>query len=141
MLEEVLVREQINYMLYLWEASGHWDKYSEHMYTSEADDRELMLKPMNCPGHIQVFNQGIKSYRDLPLRMSEFGSCHRYEPSGALHGLMRVRNFVQDDAHIFCTEDQIESETILFCNILKEVYEELGFDKVLLNHRVQEYHQ
>ncbi len=100
------------------------------MYTSEADDRELMLKPMNCPGHIQVFNQGIKSYRDLPLRMSEFGSCHRYEPSGALHGLMRVRNFVQDDAHIFCTEDQIESETILFCNILKEVYEELGFDKV-----------
>ena len=114
----------------LWEASGHWDKYSEHMYTSEADDRELMLKPMNCPGHIQVFNQGIKSYRDLPLRMSEFGSCHRYEPSGALHGLMRVRNFVQDDAHIFCTEDQIESETILFCNILKEVYKELGFDKV-----------
>lgn len=114
----------------LWEASGHWDKYSEHMYTSEADDRELMLKPMNCPGHIQVFNQGIKSYRDLPLRMSEFGSCHRYEPSGALHGLMRVRNFVQDDAHIFCTEDQIESETILFCNILKEVYEDLGFDKV-----------
>lgn len=114
----------------LWEASGHWDKYSEHMYTSEADDRELMLKPMNCPGHIQVFNQGIKSYRDLPLRMSEFGSCHRYEPSGALHGLMRVRNFVQDDAHIFCTEDQIESETILFCNILKKVYEELGFDKV-----------
>ena len=114
----------------LWEASGHWDKYSEHMYTSEADDRELMLKPMNSPGHIQVFNQGIKSYRDLPLRMSEFGSCHRYEPSGALHGLMRVRNFVQDDAHIFCTEDQIESETILFCNILKEVYEELGFDKV-----------
>jgi threonyl-tRNA synthetase len=114
----------------LWEASGHWDKYSEHMYTSEADDRELMLKPMNCPGHIQVFNQGIKSYRDLPLRMSEFGSCHRYEPSGALHGLMRVRNFVQDDAHIFCTEDQIESETILFCNILKEVYEELGFDRV-----------
>ena len=114
----------------LWEASGHWDKYSEHMYTSEADDREFMLKPMNCPGHIQVFNQGIKSYRDLPLRMSEFGSCHRYEPSGALHGLMRVRNFVQDDAHIFCTEDQIESETILFCNILKEVYEELGFDKV-----------
>ncbi len=114
----------------LWEASGHWDKYSEHMYTSEADNRELMLKPMNCPGHIQVFNQGIKSYRDLPLRMAEFGSCHRYEPSGALHGLMRVRNFVQDDAHIFCTEDQIEAETILFCNLLKEVYEELGFDKV-----------
>ena len=114
----------------LWEQSGHWDKYSEHMYTSEADERELALKPMNCPGHIQVFNQGIKSYRDLPLRMSEFGSCHRYEPSGALHGLMRVRNFVQDDAHIFCTEDQIESETILFCKLLKEVYEELGFDKV-----------
>ena len=114
----------------LWEQSGHWDKYSDHMYTSEADERELALKPMNCPGHIQVFNQGIKSYRDLPLRMSEFGSCHRYEPSGALHGLMRVRNFVQDDAHIFCTEDQIESETILFCNLLREVYEELGFDKV-----------
>ena len=114
----------------LWVESGHWDKYKDNMYKTIIDDRELMIKPMNCPGHVQIYNQGIKSYKDLPLRMAEFGSCHRNEPSGALHGLMRVRNFVQDDAHIFCTEDQIESETVLFCNLLKEVYEELGFDKV-----------
>ena len=114
----------------LWVQSGHWDKYQDNMYKTIIDDRELMIKPMNCPGHVQIYNQGIKSYRDLPLRMAEFGSCHRNEPSGALHGLMRVRNFVQDDAHIFCTEDQIESETINFCNLLQEVYGELGFEKV-----------
>ena len=96
----------------LWVESGHWDKYKDNMYKTIIDDRELMIKPMNCPGHVQIYNQGIKSYKDLPLRMAEFGSCHRNEPSGALHGLMRVRNFVQDDAHIFCTEDQIELSLI-----------------------------
>ena len=114
----------------LWVESGHWDKYKDNMYKTIIDDRELMIKPMNCPGHVQIYNQGIKSYKDLPLRMAEFGSCHRNEPSGALHGLMRVRNFVQDDAHIFCTEDQIESETIKFCKLLKDVYSDLGFDEV-----------
>ena len=114
----------------LWVQSGHWDKYQDNMYKTIIDDRELMIKPMNCPGHVQIYNQGIKSYKDLPLRMAEFGSCHRNEPSGALHGLMRVRNFVQDDAHIFCTEDQIESETINFCKLLQGVYVELGFEKV-----------
>ena len=114
----------------LWVESGHWDKYKDNMYRTIIDDRELMIKPMNCPGHVQIYNQGIKSYKDLPLRMAEFGSCHRNEPSGALHGLMRVRNFVQDDAHIFCTEDQIESETVNFCKLLQEVYSELGFDEV-----------
>ena len=114
----------------LWVDSGHWDKYKDNMYRTIIDDRELMIKPMNCPGHVQVYNQGIKSYKDLPLRMAEFGSCHRNEPSGALHGLMRVRNFVQDDAHIFCTEDQIESETVNFCKLLQEVYSELGFNEV-----------
>ena len=116
----------------LWVESGHWDKYKDNMYKTIIDDRELMIKPMNCPGHVQIYNQGIKSYKDLPLRMAEFGSCHRNEPSGALHGLMRVRNFVQDDAHIFCTEDQIESETINFCKLLQDVYRELGFDKVTI---------
>ena len=111
----------------LWEASGHWEKFREHMYTTEADERALAFKPMNCPCHVQVFNQGIVSYRDLPLRLAEFGSCHRYEPSGALHGLMRVRAFVQDDAHIFCAKDQITSETVTFCQMLKEVYEDFGF--------------
>ena len=114
----------------LWVESGHWDKYKDNMYRTIIDDRELMIKPMNCPGHVQIYNQGIKSYKDLPLRMAEFGSCHRNEPSGALHGLMRVRNFVQDDAHIFCTEDQIESETVNFCKLLQEVYNELGFNEV-----------
>ena len=114
----------------LWVESGHWDKYKDNMYKTVIDDRELMIKPMNCPGHVQIYNQGIKSYKDLPLRMAEFGSCHRNEPSGALHGLMRVRNFVQDDAHIFCTEDQIESETINFCKLLQDIYSELGFEKV-----------
>ncbi len=114
----------------LWVESGHWDKYKDNMYKTIIDDRELMIKPMNCPGHVQIYNQGIKSYKDLPMRMAEFGSCHRNEPSGALHGLMRVRNFVQDDAHIFCTEDQIEIETINFCKLLQEVYSELGFEEV-----------
>ncbi len=114
----------------LWVESGHWDKYKDNMYKTIIDDRELMIKPMNCPGHVQIYNQGIKSYKDLPLRMAEFGSCHRNEPSGAMHGLMRVRNFVQDDAHIFCTEDQIESETISFCKLLQDVYSELGFKEV-----------
>jgi len=117
----------------LWEASGHWEKFREHMFTAEADnDRVLAIKPMNCPGHVQIFKQGITSYRDLPLRMAEFGACHRNEPSGALHGLMRVRAFVQDDAHIFCTEEQINSETIAFCELLLSVYRDLGFDDVVV---------
>ncbi len=116
----------------LWERSGHWEKFREHMFTAEAEDRVLALKPMNCPGHVQIFKQGIKSYRDLPLRLAEFGCCHRHEPSGALHGLMRVRAFTQDDAHIFCTEDQITSETEAFCALLMSVYRDLGFDDVIV---------
>jgi threonyl-tRNA synthetase len=117
----------------LWEASGHWEKFREHMFTAEADgDRVLAIKPMNCPGHVQIFRQGITSYRDLPLRMAEFGSCHRNEPSGALHGLMRVRGFTQDDAHIFCTEEQISSETVIFCELLQSIYRDLGFDEVMV---------
>jgi len=115
----------------LWEASGHWEKFREHMFTAASDEeRVLALKPMNCPAHVQIFRQGVKSYRDLPLRMAEFGSCHRNEPSGALHGLMRVRAFVQDDAHIFCTEDQITAETISFCELLLSVYKDFGFTDV-----------
>ena len=115
----------------LWEASGHWDKFRENMFTAEAeDDRTLALKPMNCPCHVQIFRQGIKSYRDLPLRMAEFGSCHRNEPSGALHGIMRVRAFTQDDAHIFCTEDQITEESVKFCALLQSIYSDFGFDEV-----------
>ena len=114
----------------LWEKSGHWEKFQEHMFTSVSEEKTLAIKPMNCPCHVQIFNVGIKSYRDLPLRMAEFGSCHRNEPSGALHGLMRVRGFVQDDAHIFCTEDQITSETVAFCDLLKDVYRELGFTEI-----------
>ncbi len=117
----------------LWEASGHWEKFREHMFTTEAEERVLALKPMNCPGHVQIFRQGIKSYRDLPLRMAEFGACHRYEPSGALHGLMRVRGFVQDDAHIFCTDDQITPETENFCELLISIYRDFGFDQVRVN--------
>ncbi len=117
----------------LWESSGHWEKFREHMFTTEAEERVLALKPMNCPGHVQIFRQGIKSYRDLPLRMAEFGACHRYEPSGALHGLMRVRGFVQDDAHIFCTEDQITPETENFCELLMSIYKDFGFGQVLVN--------
>ena len=112
----------------LWEASGHWEKFGEHMFTSESEDRTLAVKPMNCPCHVQIFRQGIKSYRDLPLRMAEFGSCHRNEPSGALHGLMRVRAFTQDDAHIFCMEDQIEPETKKFIDLLSSIYKDLGFE-------------
>ena len=115
----------------LWEASGHWDKFRENMFTAEAeDDRTLALKPMNCPCHVQIFRQGIKSYRDLPLRMAEFGSCHRKEPSGALHGIMRVRAFTQDDAHIFCTEDQITSESVIFCELLQSIYADFGFEDI-----------
>ena len=119
----------------LWEASGHWEKYQEHMFIVEVDEEHARektvnaLKPMNCPCHVQIFNQGLKSYRDLPLRMAEFGSCNRYEPSGALHGIMRVRGFTQDDAHIFCTEDQIESETRTYIDFLSNVYRDLGFEK------------
>jgi threonyl-tRNA synthetase len=114
----------------LWEKSGHWENYRPNMFIAESEDRVLAVKPMNCPGHIQIFKQGIKSYRDLPLRMAEFGACHRNEPSGALHGLMRVRAFTQDDAHIFCTEDQINAETIAFCALLQSVYRDFGFDEV-----------
>ena len=138
----------------LWERSGHWEKFREHMFVAEVDEsasgdttdhhvehhdgtggdskKMLALKPMNCPGHVQIFRQGIKSYRDLPLRMAEFGSCHRYEPSGALHGLMRLRAFTQDDAHIFCTEDQINSEAKDFCDLLIQVYKDFGFEDVLI---------
>jgi threonyl-tRNA synthetase len=114
----------------LWEKSGHWEKFRENMFTAESEERVLALKPMNCPCHVQIFKQGTKSYRDLPLRMAEFGMCHRNEPSGALHGLMRVRGFVQDDAHIFCTEDQITSETVAFCSLLKKVYKDFGFEEI-----------
>ena len=117
----------------LWEASGHWEKFRECMFTAEAEGKILALKPMNCPAHVQIFRQGIKSYRDLPLRMAEFGTCHRNEPSGALHGLMRARAFTQDDAHIFCTEDQITSETKDFCDLLISVYEDFGFTDVIVN--------
>ena len=115
----------------LWEASGHWEKFRENMFTADDEhDRVLALKPMNCPGHVQIFRQGLKSYRDLPLRLAEFGSCHRSEPSGALHGLMRVRQFTQDDAHIFCAEDQINPETVAFCTLLQTVYRDFGFEDV-----------
>ena len=116
----------------LWKDSGHWDKFREQMFTSESEDKTLAIKPMNCPCHVQIFRQGIKSYKQLPLRMSEFGCCHRNEPSGALHGLMRLRSFVQDDAHIFCTEEQIISETSEFCKLLMEVYEDFGFKDVVI---------
>ena len=114
----------------LWEASGHWEKFRENMFTVESDGRVLALKPMNCPCHVQIFRHGLKSYRDLPLRMAEFGSCLRYEPSGALHGLMRVRGFTQDDAHIFCTEDQIDAESAAFCELALGIYSDFGFDDV-----------
>ena len=119
----------------LWEKSGHWEKYGENMYTSETPDEKVFaIKPMNCPGHIQVFNQGLKSYRDLPLRITEFGKVHRYEPSGALHGLLRVRAFTQDDAHIFCSEDQITSECLNVTNLILDIYKDLGFEKVVLKY-------
>ncbi len=119
----------------LWEKSGHWDKFGEHMFTSETpDEKTFAVKPMNCPGCVQVFNQGLKSYRDLPLKLSEFGKVHRYEPSGALHGLLRVRAFTQDDAHIFCTEDQITEESLSVTNLILQIYKDLGFENVILKY-------
>ncbi len=119
----------------LWEKSGHWDKFGEHMFTSETPDEKIFaVKPMNCPGCVQVFNQGLKSYRDLPLKLSEFGKVHRYEPSGALHGLLRVRAFTQDDAHIFCTEDQITEESLSVTNLILEIYKALGFENIILKY-------
>ena len=116
----------------LWEKSGHWDKFQDMMFTTHSENRDYAVKPMNCPCHVQIFNTGLRSYRDLPLRMAEFGSCHRNEPSGTLHGLMRVRNFVQDDAHIFCTEDQIQAEVSAFIDLLFEVYADFGFNEVII---------
>jgi threonyl-tRNA synthetase len=115
----------------LWEKTGHWDKYRENMFVTESEKRDYALKPMNCPGHIIIFNQGIKSYRDLPLRFGEFGQCHRNEPSGGLHGIMRVRAFTQDDGHIFCTENQIQSEVIAFTTLLQKVYKDFGFTDII----------
>ncbi|HOJ37126.1 MAG TPA: threonine--tRNA ligase [Ignavibacteriales bacterium] len=116
----------------LWEKSGHWEKYKENMFITESEKREFAIKPMNCPGHIQIFNQGLKSYKDLPLRLAEFGSCVRNEPSGSLHGIMRVRGFVQDDAHIFCTENQIEDEVKKFTDLLKKMYSDFGFNDIIV---------
>ena len=119
----------------LWETSGHWEKFGESMFTTEAkEDRIFAIKPMNCPGAVEVYKQGIKSYRDLPLRMAEFGKVHRYEPSGALHGLMRVRAFTQDDAHIFCTEDQITSESKIVCDLILSIYKDFGFENVRIKY-------
>jgi threonyl-tRNA synthetase len=116
----------------LWERSGHWEKFSAMMFTTNSENRDYAIKPMNCPCHIQIYNQGLKSYRDLPIRLAEFGSCHRNEPSGTLHGLMRVRNFVQDDAHIFCTEGQIQDEVSIFIDMLFDVYKDFGFEEVII---------
>ncbi len=115
----------------LWEKTGHWDKYRENMFVTESEKRDYALKPMNCPGHVLIFKQGLKSYRDLPLRFGEFGQCHRNEPSGGLHGIMRVRGFVQDDGHIFCTEDQIQSEVVAFTTLLQKVYADFGFKNII----------
>ena len=114
----------------LWEQSGHWDKFGENMFTSSSENRDYAIKPMNCPCHVQVFNQGLKSYRDLPLRLAEFGSCHRNEASGTLHGLMRVRGFLMDDAHIFCTEAQIQDEVSAFNDLLYSIYKDFGFENI-----------
>jgi len=116
----------------LWERSGHWENYRELMFTTESEKRDYAVKPMNCPGHVQIFNQGLKSYRDLPLRLAEFGACHRNEPSGALHGIMRVRGFTQDDAHIFCTEAQVQDEAAAFIDLLQKVYADFGFTEILI---------
>lgn len=141
---EKFVREKLNDYSYqevkgplmmdrvLWEKSGHWEKFSELMFTTSSENREYAVKPMNCPGHVQIFNQGLKSYRDLPLRMAEFGCCHRNEPSGALHGLMRVRGFTQDDAHIFCTHEQVQEEVAGCIRMVYETYEAFGFDKIVV---------
>ena len=114
----------------LWEKSGHWDNFHKNMFTTESEQRDFAIKPMNCPGHVQIFNQGVRSYRELPLRYGEFGACHRNEPSGALHGVMRVRGFTQDDGHIFCTEDQIQSEVSAFIQLLRRVYADFGFQEI-----------
>lgn len=116
----------------LWEKTGHWENYAEHMFTTSSENREYCIKPMNCPGHVQIFNQGLKSYRDLPLRMAEFGSCHRNEPSGALHGLMRVRGFTQDDAHVFCTEEQVRDEVNSCIKMVYDMYSTFGFEKIVV---------
>ena len=115
----------------LWEKTGHWDKYRDNMFTTESEKRDYALKPMNCPGHILIFKQGVKSYRDLPLRYGEFGACHRNEPSGGLHGIMRVRAFTQDDGHVFCTEDQIQAEVTAFSTLLQKVYKDFGFTDII----------
>jgi threonyl-tRNA synthetase len=115
----------------LWERSGHWENYKDNMFTTASENRDYAVKPMNCPGHIQVYNSALRSYRDLPLRYGEFGSCHRNEPSGALHGIMRVRGFVQDDGHIFCTEDQILDECVAYTELLHRVYRDFGFEQIL----------
>jgi threonyl-tRNA synthetase len=127
---EIRTPQLVDYSL--WEKSGHAAKFADEMFSVESDNRMYAIKPMNCPCHVQVFNQGLKSYRDLPMRLAEFGSCHRYEPSGSMHGLMRVRSFVQDDGHIFCTEDQIQSEVADFMDLLFEVYRDFGFDDIIL---------
>ncbi|MEZ8026132.1 threonine--tRNA ligase [Enterovibrio norvegicus] len=141
---EVFIREKLTEYEYqevkgplimdrvLWERSGHWDKYADYMFTTQSESREYALKPMNCPGHVQIFNQGLKSYRDLPLRMAEFGSCHRNEPSGALHGLMRVRGFTQDDAHIFCTPEQVQQEVTSCIYMVYDTYKTFGFDEIVV---------
>jgi threonyl-tRNA synthetase len=115
----------------LWEKSGHWENYKENMFTTSSENRDYAIKPMNCPGHVQIFNKGLRSYRDLPLRYGEFGSCHRNEPSGALHGIMRIRSFTQDDGHIFCTEAQIQPEVAKFIDLLQQVYRDFGFDEII----------
>jgi threonyl-tRNA synthetase len=115
----------------LWERSGHWENYKDAMFTTASENRDYAVKPMNCPGHVQVYNAGLRSYRDLPLRYGEFGACHRNEPSGALHGIMRVRGFVQDDGHIFCTEDQIQQECANYTRLLQSVYADFGFDQII----------
>lgn len=139
---EIFIREKLNDYDYeevktplimdriLWEKSGHWDKYAENMFVTSSENREYALKPMNCPGHVQIFNQGLKSYRDLPIRMAEFGSCHRNEPSGSLHGIMRVRGFTQDDAHIFCTHDQVQDEVKSCVELIFETYKTFGFKRI-----------
>jgi len=141
---EVFIREKLTEYEYqevkgplmmdrvLWERSGHWDKYAEAMFTTSSENREYAIKPMNCPGHVQIFNQGLKSYRDLPLRMAEFGACHRNEPSGALHGIMRVRGFTQDDAHVFCTENQVQQEVTSCIKMVYDTYQTFGFDNIVV---------
>jgi threonyl-tRNA synthetase len=126
------VRTPLVMELTLWKRSGHWDHFRENMFFTASENRDYAVKPMNCPGHIQIYNQGLRSYRDLPLRLAEFGSCHRNEPSGALHGIMRVRGFVQDDAHIFCTEDQVSAEASAFIDLLRRVYKDFGFEEILI---------